>query len=82
MSVTAGGGEALMRLGSSPMSARSSSSFRSRRIGQPRTSCPVVAPTDPLPVVRYDTRAGERSLDVIRWGLMPFWAKDFVRVTG
>jgi putative SOS response-associated peptidase YedK len=35
-----------------------------------------VAPTDPLPVVRYDSRAGERSLDVMRWGLVPFWAKD------
>jgi putative SOS response-associated peptidase YedK len=35
-----------------------------------------VAPTDPLPVVRYDARAGERSLDVMRWGLVPFWAKD------
>src|SRR6201981_2807479 len=34
------------------------------------------APTDPLPVVRYDRKAGERSLDVIRWGLVPFWAKD------
>jgi len=35
-----------------------------------------VAPTDPLPVVRYDAEAGERSLDVMRWGLVPFWAKD------
>jgi putative SOS response-associated peptidase YedK len=35
-----------------------------------------VAPTDPLPVVRYDPRAGERSLDLMRWGLVPFWAKD------
>jgi putative SOS response-associated peptidase YedK len=35
-----------------------------------------VAPTDPLPVVRYDTKTGERSLDVMRWGLVPFWAKD------
>ena len=35
-----------------------------------------VAPTDPLPVVRYDSKAGERSLDVMRWGLVPFWAKD------
>jgi len=35
-----------------------------------------LAPTDPLPVVRYDARAGERSLDVMRWGLVPFWAKD------
>ena len=35
-----------------------------------------VAPTDPLPVVRYDARVRERSLDVLRWGLVPFWAKD------
>ena len=34
------------------------------------------APTEDLPVVRYDTKAGERSLDVMRWGLVPFWAKD------
>ena len=35
-----------------------------------------VAPTDSLPVVRYDKKAGERSLDMLRWGLVPFWAKD------
>jgi SOS response associated peptidase (SRAP) len=35
-----------------------------------------VAPTDPLPVVRYDTLDGQRSLDVMRWGLIPYWAKD------
>src|ERR1700757_2948120 len=35
-----------------------------------------VAPTDPLPVVRYDAKASERCLDVMRWGLVPFWAKD------
>jgi SOS response associated peptidase (SRAP) len=34
------------------------------------------APTDPLPVVRYDPRAEERSLDLLRWGLIPYWAKD------
>src|SRR6201993_1664505 len=34
------------------------------------------APTDLLPVVRYDRRAGERSLDLLRWGLIPHWAKD------
>jgi putative SOS response-associated peptidase YedK len=27
------------------------------------------APTDLLPVVRYDRRASERSLDLLRWGL-------------
>ena len=35
-----------------------------------------VAPTDQLPVVRYDPNAGERSLDLLRWGLVPYWAKD------
>jgi putative SOS response-associated peptidase YedK len=33
-------------------------------------------PTDLLPVVRYDRRASERSLDLLRWGLIPHWAKD------
>jgi putative SOS response-associated peptidase YedK len=35
-----------------------------------------VAPIDPLPVVRSDAKAGERSLDVLRWGPVPYWAKD------
>jgi putative SOS response-associated peptidase YedK len=35
-----------------------------------------VAPTDTLPVVRYDTKAEQRSLDMLRWGLIPYWAKD------
>ena len=35
-----------------------------------------VAPTDSLPVVRYDAKAGERSLGMLRWGLVPYWAKD------
>jgi putative SOS response-associated peptidase YedK len=35
-----------------------------------------VAPTDSLPVVRYDRKAGQRSLDLVRWGLIPYWAKD------
>ena len=35
-----------------------------------------LAPTDPVPIVRYDAKACERSLDVMRWGLVPFWAKD------
>jgi putative SOS response-associated peptidase YedK len=35
-----------------------------------------VAPTDSLPVVRYDPKAGQRSLDLLRWGLIPYWAKD------
>ena len=35
-----------------------------------------VAPTDPLPIVRYNAKAGERSLDIMRGGLVPYWAKD------
>ena len=35
-----------------------------------------VAPTDPLPIVHYDSKDGVRSLEVMRWGLIPFWAKD------
>jgi putative SOS response-associated peptidase YedK len=35
-----------------------------------------VAPTEDVAIVRYDARAGQRSLDVMRWGLVPFWAKD------
>src|SRR6516165_10973020 len=30
-----------------------------------------VAPTDPLRVVRFDAKAGERSLDVLRWVSRP-----------
>ena len=33
------------------------------------------APTDTLPVVRLD-REGRRSLDLLRWGLVPWWAKE------
>src|SRR6266851_1683278 len=32
-----------------------------------------MAPTDPLSGRRY---AGERSLDLMRWGLVPFWVPD------
>jgi len=35
-----------------------------------------VAPTDTLPVVRFDTKVEKRSLDTQRWGLIPYWAKD------
>src|SRR5438067_4729545 len=35
-----------------------------------------IAPTDNLPIVRYDQKAGSRTLDLMRWGLVPYWAKD------
>jgi putative SOS response-associated peptidase YedK len=41
-----------------------------------------VAPTDTLPVARYDTKAGQRSLDMLRWGLIRYWAGLARRGTG
>ena len=35
-----------------------------------------LAPTDPIPIVRRDRDDGQRRLDVVRWGLIPYWAKD------
>src|SRR5947207_1387321 len=52
---------------SPPMSARSSSYSRSRRIVRlpmPRRAG-MRRQTDSLPVVRYNVKAGERSLDII-----------------
>jgi putative SOS response-associated peptidase YedK len=35
-----------------------------------------LAPTDPVPIVRRDPGDKLRRLDIVRWGLLPFWAKD------
>lgn len=40
---------------------------------QPRWNA---APTDRLPVVRRHPETGEHALDLLRWGLVPRWAKD------
>jgi putative SOS response-associated peptidase YedK len=34
------------------------------------------APTDSHAVVRFNPQTGARSLDLLRWGLVPLWAKD------
>jgi len=34
------------------------------------------APTQDLGVVLRDKESGERRLEALRWGLIPFWAKD------
>jgi putative SOS response-associated peptidase YedK len=34
------------------------------------------APTQDLAVVRFNPQTRERSLDLLRWGLVPPWAKD------
>ena|SRR5438132_13804886 len=35
-----------------------------------------VVPTDSLPIVHYDAKDHRRSLQMMRWGLVPFWGKD------
>ena len=35
-----------------------------------------VAPTQQVPIVRRARNDGERELAQVRWGLIPFWAKD------
>ncbi len=35
-----------------------------------------VAPTQPVLAVRFNPKTRERSLDALRWGLVPHWAKD------
>jgi len=35
-----------------------------------------IAPTDMQPIVRLNHETGERELAIMRWGLIPFWAKD------
>jgi putative SOS response-associated peptidase YedK len=35
-----------------------------------------IAPTQTAPVVRWNAQAGERRLDLLRWGLVPSWAED------
>ena len=35
-----------------------------------------IAPTQPVPVVRQNTKEPIRELSLMRWGLIPSWAKD------
>lgn len=35
-----------------------------------------IAPTQEAPVVRMDSDGKARRLDLLKWGLVPFWAKD------
>jgi putative SOS response-associated peptidase YedK len=35
-----------------------------------------IAPTQNVPIVRQDDANGKRSCDLVRWGLVPSWAKD------
>jgi putative SOS response-associated peptidase YedK len=46
-----------------------------RRLGNvpPRYNA---APSQELLVIRHNHKTGERSLDLIKWGLIPHWCKD------
>jgi putative SOS response-associated peptidase YedK len=35
-----------------------------------------VAPTQPVPVIRQHPKEPRRELSLVRWGLIPWWAKD------
>jgi putative SOS response-associated peptidase YedK len=35
-----------------------------------------IAPTQPIPVIRQNAKEPVRELSLIRWGLIPSWAKD------
>src|SRR5208282_4992681 len=35
-----------------------------------------IAPTQPVPVIRQNPREPVRQLSLVRWGLIPSWAKD------
>jgi len=35
-----------------------------------------IAPTQPLPIVRQHKSQPPRTFDLVRWGLIPYWAKD------
>src|SRR5271154_405439 len=35
-----------------------------------------VAPTQPVPIIRQNPKNPKRELSLVRWGLIPSWAKD------
>jgi putative SOS response-associated peptidase YedK len=35
-----------------------------------------IAPTQPVPVIRQNPKEPRRKLSLMRWGLIPSWAKD------
>jgi putative SOS response-associated peptidase YedK len=35
-----------------------------------------IAPTQQVPIVRQDNKQPKRTFSLVRWGLIPYWAKD------
>jgi putative SOS response-associated peptidase YedK len=55
------------------------SSWRSICTRNPLPNYPArfnIAPTDPVLTVRFNPKTTERTLDALRWGLLPHWVKD------
>ena len=55
--------------------------FRAERL--PSSNFPPrynIAPTDPIPIIRVDTRDGARELIMARWGLVPWWMKEMPKI--
>jgi len=50
--------------------------FRTRNVAPNYPPRFNIAPTDPVLAVRFNAKTGERSLDALRWGLVPYGAKD------
>ena len=45
----------------------------------PQRDLPIswnVAPSQDVLVIRHNPKNKQRSLDALRWGLIPYWAKD------
>ena len=45
----------------------------------PQRDLPIswnIAPSQDVLAIRFRLKAGQRSLDTLRWGLVPYWAKD------
>jgi putative SOS response-associated peptidase YedK len=45
----------------------------------PQLDLPVsynIAPSQKVLAIRFNPKAGQRSLDALQWGLIPRWAKD------
>jgi putative SOS response-associated peptidase YedK len=55
----------------------------------PQRDLPIswnIAPSQDVLVIRYNPKAKQRSLDALRWGLIPYWTTDpagpWVSMTG
>jgi putative SOS response-associated peptidase YedK len=48
--------------------------FETEQLGETLRPRYNIAPSQPVPIIRQDD--GRRCVAVVRWGLVPFWAKD------